>query len=402
MNIGIVCYPTYGGSGVVATELGKALAVEGHQVHFITYAMPFRLDGFYNNVFYHEVEMPNYPLFEFQLYTLALASKMVDVIRYEKLDIVHVHYAIPHATSAYLAKKIIEKERDIKIVTTLHGTDITLIGLEPSFLPLVKFAIEESDAVTSVSRFLREKTLTNFNIKNKEIDVIQNFIDTETYKPCVDCGLRQQYAPQGEKILMHTSNFRPVKRVGDTVRILHEVLKSVPAKLILIGDGPERSEAERLSRELGIAEHVRFLGKQNGLPQILSAADVFLLPSQSESFGLSALEAMSCGVPVVATSSGGIPEVVVHGETGYVAEIGDTDRMAKYVVDLLTNPKKHKRFADASRQRAVEEFETKLLLPQYTALYERLLASPSAKQTDTASDTVPDTAQNGYVMDFVV
>lgn len=406
MNIGIVCYPTYGGSGVVATELGKALAVEGHQVHFITYAMPFRLDGFYNNVFYHEVEMPNYPLFEFQLYTLALASKMVDVIRYEKLDIVHVHYAIPHATSAYLAKKIIEKERDIKIVTTLHGTDITLIGLEPSFLPLVKFAIEESDAVTSVSRFLREKTLTNFNIKNKEIDVIQNFIDTETYKPCVDCGLRQQYAPQGEKILMHTSNFRPVKRVGDTVRILHEVLKSVPAKLILIGDGPERSEAERLSRELGIAEHVRFLGKQNGLPQILSAADVFLLPSQSESFGLSALEAMSCGVPVVATSSGGIPEVVVHGETGYVAEIGDTDRMAKYVVDLLTNPKKHKRFADASRQRAIEEFETKLLLPQYTALYERLLASPSVNQAAAADNqlpaAVPDTTQNGYITDFVV
>ncbi|MBD1209121.1 MAG: N-acetyl-alpha-D-glucosaminyl L-malate synthase BshA [Ignavibacteria bacterium] len=395
MNIGIVCYPTYGGSGVVATELGKALAEEGHQVHFITYAMPFRLDGFYKNVFYHEVEMPNYPLFEFQLYTLALASKMVDVIRYEKLDIVHVHYAIPHATSAYLAKKIIEKERDIKIVTTLHGTDITLIGLEPSFLPLVKFAIEESDAVTSVSRFLREKTLTNFNIKNKEIDVIQNFIDTETYKPFVDCGLRQQYAPQGEKILMHTSNFRPVKRVADTVRILHEVLKTVPAKLILVGDGPERSEAERLSRELGIAEHVRFLGKQNGLPQILSAADVFLLPSQSESFGLAALEAMSCGVPVVATSSGGIPEVVVHGETGYVAEIGDTERMAKYVVDLLTNPKKHKRFAEASRQRAIDEFETKLLLPQYTALYERLLATPSEK-------TPSGTAQNGYVMDFVV
>ena len=376
MKIGIVCYPTYGGSGVVATELGKSLAERGHQVHFITYAMPFRLDSYHNNIFYHEVEMPNYPLFEFQLYTLALASKMVDVIRYENLDILHVHYAIPHATSAYLAKQIIRKERDIKVVTTLHGTDITLIGLEPSFLPLVKFAIEESDAVTSVSRFLREKTLTNFNIKNKEIDVIPNFIDTTFYKRCEDCDVRRQYAPNGEKILMHISNFRPVKRVADTVRVLHEVLKTVPAKLILVGDGPERSDAERLSRELGIAEHVRFLGKQTGLPQILSAADVFLLPSQSESFGLAALEAMSCGVPVVATSSGGIPEVIVHGETGYIAEIGDTERMAKYTVELLTNEKKHKRFADASRKRAVDEFETKLLLPDYEKLYERVLNAP--------------------------
>lgn len=377
MNIGIVCYPTYGGSGVVATELGKALAERGHQVHFITYAMPFRLDGYHNNVFYHEVEMPNYPLFEFQLYTLALASKMVDVIRYENLDILHVHYAIPHATSAYLAKQIVKKERDIKVVTTLHGTDITLIGLEPSFLPLVKFAIEESDAVTSVSRFLREKTLTNFNIKNKDIDVIPNFIDTNFYKRCTDCDVRRQYAPNGEKILMHISNFRPVKRVTDTVRVLYEVLKSVPTKLILVGDGPERSDAERLSRELGISEHVRFLGKQTGLPQILSAADVFLLPSQSESFGLAALEAMSCGVPVVATSSGGIPEVIAHGETGYIAEIGDTERMAKYTIELLTNEKKHARFAEASRRRAVEEFETKLLLPDYEKLYERVLAMPA-------------------------
>jgi L-malate glycosyltransferase len=374
MKIGIVCYPTYGGSGVVATELGKALAQRGHDVHFITYAMPFRLDGYQDNVFYHEVEIPNYPLFEFQLYTLALASKMVDVVRYEKLDILHVHYAIPHATSAYLAKQMLIREHPIKIVTTLHGTDITLIGLEPSFLPLVKFAIEESDAVTSVSRFLREKTLTNFNIKDKNIDVITNFIDTDLYKPSSEYRIRQQHAPNGEKILMHISNFRPVKRVADTVRILHSVLKSVPAKLLLVGDGPERAEAERVSRELGVSEHVRFLGKQTALPEILAAADIFLLPSQSESFGLAALEAMSCGVPVVATSSGGIPEVVVHGETGYIAEIGDTDRMAKYVVELLTNSKKHQRFAEAARERAVSEFDTKLLVPSYEAVYTRLLS----------------------------
>lgn len=375
MKIGITCYPTYGGSGVVATELGKALAERGHEVHFISYALPMRLDSFHDNIFYHEVDIPNYPLFEFQLYSLALAGKMVDVIRYEKLDVLHVHYAIPHAVSGYMAKQIIKDEVPTKLVTTLHGTDITLIGLEPSFLPLVKFSIEQSDAVTSVSRFLREKTLTNFNIKSSDIEVIPNFIDTHLYKRQESCRLKQQFAPNGEKILMHISNFREVKRVPDTVKILHEVKKHVPAKLILVGDGPQRSETEHLARELDLAEHVRFLGKQSALPEILSAADIFLLPSQSESFGLAALEAMSCSIPVVATSAGGIPEVVSHGETGYVAEIGDTQRMAKYVVDLLSNPKKYDRFAEASRAKAEREFNADMLIPQYEALYERVVQS---------------------------
>jgi N-acetyl-alpha-D-glucosaminyl L-malate synthase BshA len=373
MKIGITCYPTYGGSGVVATELGKALASRGHQVHFISYAMPMRLDTFHDNIFYHEVDIPNYPLFEFQLYSLALAGKMVDVIRYEQLDVMHVHYAIPHAVSGYMAKQIIKNEARTKLVTTLHGTDITIVGLEPSFLPLVKFSIEQSDAVTSVSRFLREKTLTNFNIKNREIDVIPNFIDTDLYKRQENCRLREQIAPNDEKILIHISNFREVKRVPDTVKILADVRKQVDAKLLLVGDGPQRSEVEMLTRELGLTEHVKFLGKQSALPDILSAADIFLLPSQSESFGLAALEAMSCSVPVVATSAGGIPEVITHGETGYVAEMGDTPRMAKYVVDLLTNPKKYERFAEASRKRAVDEFRTELIIPDYEALYERVV-----------------------------
>lgn len=372
MRIGIVCYPTYGGSGVVATELGISLAKRGHQVHFITYAQPMRLDRFQDNIFFHEVEMPNYPLFEFQLYSLALAGKIIDVVKYENLDILHVHYAIPHAISGYLAKQTLQGVSNVKLVTTLHGTDITLIGLEPSFLPLVKFSIEQSDAVTAVSRFLAEKTKTGFNT-NKEIHVINNFIDTEIYNRDECPKIRKQIAPNGEKILMHISNFRPVKRVHDTVLILNEVLKSTPAILVLVGDGPDRADVERLSRELGISDKVRFLGKQNALPEILSAADVFLLPSQSESFGLSALEAMSCGTPVVATSMGGIPEVVVHGENGFIAELGDISRMAKYTIDLLTNPKKWQIFSANARKRSIEHFETALIVPQYEDLYRKVL-----------------------------
>ncbi len=374
MKIGITCYPTYGGSGVIATELGKALALKGHEIHFISYALPFRLANFVENVVFHEVEMSSYPLFEFPLYTLALASKMVEVAEYEKLDLFHVHYAIPHASSAFLAKEMLKDKIDIKIITTLHGTDITLVGLEPSFLPLVKFSIEKSDGVTAVSRFLKEKTLTNYDIE-KDIRVIPNFVDTELFKPNSDCTFRKNIAAQGEKILVHTSNFRPVKRVTDTIKIFNIVQKEVPSKLILVGDGPDRSECERLVRQLKLTDKVKFLGKQDGLVEILTASDVFLIPSQSESFGLSALEAMSCGIPVVSSSVGGLPELVGHNECGFIAEIGDVDRMAKYVIDLLTNERKYKIFSTNARERAVKKFDTDKVVPLYEEYYKEILNS---------------------------
>jgi len=279
MKIGITCYPTYGGSGVIATELGKELALRGHEVHFISYALPFRLTKYIENIFFHEVETSTYPLFEFPLYSLALASKMIEVAEFENLDLLHVHYAIPHATSAYLAKQIV-KNKKLKITTTLHGTDITLVGLEPSFLPLVKFSIEQSDGITAVSRFLKEKTLTNYSIE-KEISVIPNFVDTDVFKKVSinDCAFKKHIAPKGEKILVHTSNFRPVKRVTDAIRVFDIVQKEVPSKLLLVGDGPDRSECERLTRELNLTDSVKFLGKQEALVEILSSSDVFLIPS---------------------------------------------------------------------------------------------------------------------------
>ncbi len=375
MKIGITCYPTYGGSGVVATELGLALASLGHEVHFISYAMPQRLNKFVENVFFHEVEISNYPLFEHSLYAISLTSKMLEVIEYEKLDLMHVHYAIPHAVSAYLAKQVLKKvKKDIKYITTLHGTDITLMGLEPSYMPLVKFSIEESDGVTAVSRFLKEKTLTNFNIE-KDIKVIYNFIDIELYKPKEEKTFRKHVASCGEKVLIHTSNFRIVKRVTDTIYILQRVKKELPTKLVLIGDGPERSECERLARELDLQKDVVFLGKQDALPEILNSADLFLMPSQSESFGLSALEAMACGIPVISSSVGGLPELNIHNETGYIAEIGDIDRMAKYAIDLLTNDRKYKNFSRNARDRAVNSFDKKLIVPEYIAYYEKILNS---------------------------
>jgi len=321
--------------------------------------------------------MATYPLFEFPLYTPALASKMVEVARFEKLDLIHAHYAIPHATSAYLAREIVGN--GLKIVTTLHGTDITLVGLEPSFLPVMKFSIEKSDGVTAVSRFLREKTTTNYGI-NKAIEVIPNFVDTTKYTR-IDCeDIADRFAPKGEKILVHTSNFRAVKRVQDVIKIFHEVRKKVLSKLILVGDGPERSSCELLVRELNIQEHVRFLGKQLELVQILSAADLFLMPSQSESFGLSALEAMSCGVPVVSSSVGGLPELQVHGETGYIAEIGDIERMARYAVELLTNEPKHSLFSANARRRAVEHFDVHKIVSQYEAYLEQCLGRTARVQ----------------------
>lgn len=383
MKIGIVCYPTYGGSGVLATELGKALADRGHQIHFISYALPTRLTGYVGNVFYHEVEMSSYPLFEFPLYTPALASKIVEVARFEKLDLVHVHYAIPHALSAYLARQILKGE--LKVVTTLHGTDITLVGLEPSFLPVMRFSIEQSDGVTAVSRFLREKTTTNYNI-DKSIKVIPNFVDTEKYRRTPAAEVRAQFASPEEKILVHVSNFRMVKRVPDVIKIFAEVRKKVPSHLLLVGDGPERSACELLARELHLHDHVRFLGKQMDLVPILSASDLMLMPSQSESFGLSALEAMACEVPVISSSVGGLPELQVHGETGYIAEIGDIDRMAKYTVELLTNDVKRGLFQAACRRRAVEQFDVRKIVTQYEEYYTECLreAHPQGDKEGTA------------------
>ncbi len=358
MNIGIICYPTFGGSGIVATELGCKLAERGHHIHFISYATPMRLDKFLDNVFYHEVDVPHYPLFEFNLYTLALTSKIIEVIKYEQLDIIHAHYAIPHAISGILTKNIL-KDTKIKLLTTLHGTDITLVGLEPAFHPIVKYSLENSDGITAVSNSLKNNTLQHFNI--------------EKYKRINCPKIKNNLAPNGEKILMHVSNFRSVKRVKDTILILNEVIKQTPAKLVLIGDGPDRSDAENLTRELGLSEYVKFLGKQTVLVDLLSSADVFLLPSQSESFGLSALEAMSCGVPVVASNIGGIPEVVAHRESGYIAELGDVQRMAKYVVELLTNEKKWRAFSTNSRVIAETKFSDNLIIPQYEMYYEELL-----------------------------
>ncbi len=376
MNIGIACYPTYGGSGVVAAELGKSLAERGHKIHFISYAMPIRLDGFVGNIVFHEVEVSNYPLFDFPLYTPALAGKIIEVAKFEKLDIIHAHYAIPHAISAYLAKQILGPQSGMKIVTTLHGTDITLIGLEPDYLPVMKFSIEQSDGVTAVSRFLREKTLTNYQI-DKDIQVIPNFVDINKYHRIDATEICHSLAPHREKVLIHVSNFRNVKRVQDVVRIFNLVLQKVPSKLLLVGDGPDRSSCEQLVRELNITDKVKFLGKQLELVPLLSASDLFLMPSQSESFGLSALEAMACELPVVATSIGGLPELIIHGETGYIAEIGDIDRMARYAVELLTNDARYKLFAAASRKRAVEMFSADKVVNQYERYYEQVLSEQS-------------------------
>ncbi|GIV54580.1 MAG: N-acetyl-alpha-D-glucosaminyl L-malate synthase BshA [Candidatus Kapaibacterium sp.] len=375
MNIGMVCYPTYGGSGVVATELGMALAHRGWRVHFITYALPSRLDRFRANIAFHEVDIPSYPLMEHQLYTLALAGKIIDVARYEQLDVLHVHYAIPHAVSGYLAKQVLQQQGiPLKLVTTLHGTDITLIGLDPGFHPLVKFSIEESDAVTCVSAYLRDRTMQLFTDRNN-IEVIPNFIDPTVYDRSLYDGaaIRRQIAGDAELVLIHISNFRPVKRVTDTIRILAAVREhGIDAHLVLVGDGPDRAEAEQLCRTLDLCSAVRFVGKVLATAELLAAADIALLPSQNESFGLAALEAMSCGVPVVASNVGGIPEVVTHGENGYLAEPGDIERMARYCVELATHRKKWQRFSTAARAVAIERYSTDRIVPLYEELYRQL------------------------------
>lgn len=384
MKIGILCYPTYGGSGVVATELGIELAERGHQVHFISYSMPMRLNvSFSDNISFHKVEMSSYPLFDFPLYSIALASKIVEVAKFNGLDLVHAHYAIPHATSAYLAREIIKEEvqskkkgnSNIKIITTLHGTDITLTGLEISFLPTMRFSIQKSDGVTAVSEFLKTKTQSQYDIQ-KDIRVIPNFINLDIYKKVnnkeTEC-LRDRLTKNHEKIMVHTSNFRPLKKVDDVIRIFQKVNEKIPSKLLLIGDGPERSKCEYLAKDLGIDDRVKFYGEQESFMELLSIADLFLMPSQSESFGLSALEAMACGVPVVSSNAGGLPELNLHGETGYIAEIGDVNKMADYAIRLLEDPKRYKIFSENALERATNLFSAEKIIPEYEKYYEEVL-----------------------------
>jgi L-malate glycosyltransferase len=371
MNIGIVCYPTYGGSGVVATELGLGLANRGHEIHFITYKKPPRLNTFNTNVFFHEVSTMNYPLFEYAPYETALASKIVDVVIYNKLDLLHVHYAIPHAAVAYMAKQILKtKGVEIPIVTTLHGTDITLTGSDPSFSPVAEFSINNSDGVTTVSNQLKEETLKTFHITN-HIEVIYNFIDFNRFQKINKDHFKKAVAPNDEKILVHTSNFRKVKRVEDVIKIFHIVRQSIPSKLMLIGDGPERRAMEDLCREFSICDDVRFLGKQDAVEELLAIADLFILPSENESFGLAALEAMACEVPVISSNAGGIPEINIHGVTGYMSEIGDYKSMAENAIDLLTHPEKLDEFRKNALTQA-NNFHIDKIIPHYETFYEEI------------------------------
>ena len=372
INIGIVCYPTFGGSGVVATELGKALANKGHNVHFISYSQPARLDFFSPNVFFHEVSIYKYPLFEYVPYETILASKIVDIVKLNRLDVLHVHYAIPHASAALMAKNIlIEQGINVPIVTTLHGTDITLIGKDPTFEPVVSYSINHSDAVTAVSNSLKQDTYKNFNI-NKSIEVIPNFIDFSRFKKHKKDHFKKAIAPNNEHILVHTSNFRKVKRIEDVVKIFKQVNQAVPSKLLFIGDGPERTNIEMLAREMGVFDKITFLGKQEQIEEILSVCDLFLLTSETESFGLAALEAMACEVPVISTNTGGIPEVNIDGETGFTSQVGDVDDMSKNAIKLLQNEDMLKAFKKNALKQALN-FHIDKILPLYEQEYAKVL-----------------------------
>jgi N-acetyl-alpha-D-glucosaminyl L-malate synthase BshA len=379
MNIGIVCYPTFGGSGVLATELGKALADKGHHIHFITYRQPVRLTGFSANIFYHEVHVPTYPLFDYPPYESALASAMVDVIRNNRLDLLHVHYAIPHAAAAYMAKRILEQEGiRIPVITTLHGTDITLVGRDKTYAPVVTFSINESDAITAVSENLRQETFANYRIQ-KPIEVIHNFVDIRRFAKKPIDAFRQVIAPQGERIILHASNFRKVKRITDVVRIFAGIRERLPAKLLLVGDGPERPMAEDLVRQLDLCQDVRMLGKQQDMEDIFVISDLFLLPSEYESFGLAALEAMAAGVPVVASDAGGIPEVVTPGQNGELAAVGDVEGMAAMAVSILRDPERLEAYREGARAQA-RRFDIDSIVPDYEALYVRCLAAAATRQ----------------------
>jgi len=373
MKIGIVCYPTFGGSGVVATELGKALANEGHQVHFITYSQPARLDFFSANLFYHEVAVRDYPLFDYAPYESALASKLVDVVRFEQLDILHVHYAIPHASAAFMAKQILATYGiNIPFVTTLHGTDITLVGKDATYKPVVTFSINQSDGVTTVSEDLKEDTYRHFEIK-KDIRVIPNFIDFNRFSLQPKDHFKKAIAPNNERILIHTSNFRKVKRTEDVIYMFQKVVERIPSKLLMVGDGPERSANEQLCRELGISDSVRFLGKQDAVEEILSVSDLFVIPSENESFGLAALEALACKVPVISSNAGGLPELNIDDFCGYMCDVGDIEDMANKAITILSDQKTLDYFKENALTRA-KDFDLKKILPQYIAYYQEVIA----------------------------
>jgi len=383
MKIGIVCYPTYGGSGVVATEIGLGLARMGHEVHFITYKRPARLSSFSANVYLHEVSSFDYPLFEYTPYETALASKMVDVVKYEKLDILHVHYAIPHAAVAYMAKQILKTHNiEIPVITTLHGTDITLVGSNKSFFPVAEFSINASDGVTTVSNQLKQQTEETFNVTT-DIKVIYNFIDFSRFRKTDKDHFKMAIAPDGEKIMVHVSNFRKVKRVEDVIHVFERVYKKMPCKLMLIGDGPERQNMEELCRQIGLCSEIRFLGKQDAVEELLAVADLFVLPSANESFGLAALEAMACEVPVVSTNIGGLPEVNIDGKTGFLCDVGDVDTMAARALEILSDEETHQKFRTAAFEHA-KTFDIANILPTYESFYQEVIDKVKSRTSSVA------------------
>src|SRR3954470_2116835 len=386
MRIGITCYPTYGGSGIVATELGLELAHRGHEVHFISYASPIRLDMGTPGIFYHEVEVSNYPLFHYPPYSLALASRMSEVAERHKLDLLHVHYAIPHSISALLAQQM-TKNRFLPFITTLHGTDITLVGSDPSYFPITKFSIEESNGITTISEYMRNRTVEFFGVKNP-IQVIHNFVNCSLYKP------NDEARAQGRKRIIHVSNFRPVKRVLDCIHVFAKVRKEVDAELLMAGDGPDRGPAERLAWELGVGEEVTFLGKQDHLERTIPQAHILHLPSETEAFGLAALEAMACGVPPVATRTGGVPDLITDGVDGFMEPVGDHLSQAGRMIELLTNPKLHGEMAEAARKTATDRFCTDLIIPQYEAYYRKVCESPGTGEGPAVSKVAVRSAGN--------